>query len=227
MKKLMIGVAAAALLAIPVLAAEAGHDGHMGGPGMADMMGAKGPATRADLLLRLKSHFTAADSNKDGFLVQSELDAAKANMMAEHQAMNKARMDAHFAELDTNKDGNISRAEFDAHHQGMKGQMGAHGDGPKGPMDMKSDGHKMDGKMGGHGPMGGMMSLEKLDANKDGKISFDEASAHPLAMFDAADSNKDGTISPEERRAARAAMWDKMRAMKGDADVAPAAHQGH
>ena len=111
MKKLMIGAAAVALLAIPVLAAEAGHDGHM-----AEMMGMKGPTTRADLLLKLKTHFTAADSNKDGFLVQSELDAAKANMMAEHQAMDMSRMDAHFAELDANKDGSISRAEFDAHH---------------------------------------------------------------------------------------------------------------
>lgn len=204
MNKLMIGVAAAALLSVPVLAFQ-GHG----------MMGMKEAVTRAEVQAQVKEHFSAADTNKDGFLVQSELDAAK-------QARMKERMDRHFAELDSNKDGNVSRAEFDAHHQQ---KMAAR-------MEHRKDGGPMGGNMMmrhggmGHGKMDHMMSMETLDTSKDGKISLDEVSAKPLAMFDMADSNKDGTISPDERRAARAAMWEKWRAAKGtDTPADDQAHQ--
>lgn len=207
MKKLMIGVAAVALLSVPVLAIEAGHDG-MG------MMGGKGPATRAEVQSMIKAHFSEADTNKDGFLDKTEIDAHHAKMQADMQARMKTRMDEHFSNLDTNKDGTISRQEFDAGHGAGMGDhdgrpnMGHGSDKGEGDMHMRM------------GKAGGMMSLDALDTNKDSKLSLDEALARPLSMFDQVDTNKDGTISPDERRAARAAMWEKMRSRK---DVPPAA----
>ena len=53
--------------------------------------------------------------------------------------------------------------------------------------------------MGGFGPN----MIERLDSNKDGRVSLAEAQTGALAMFDRVDSNRDGTVTPEERRAAR------------------------
>jgi hypothetical protein len=223
MKKLMMGVAATALLsipvlAIPVLAFEAGHD-RMG------MMGGKGPATRAEVQSLVKLHFGAADTNKDGFLDKGEIDAHHAKMQADMQTRMKQRMDEHFADLDANKDGSISRQEFDAKHQGGMGKEEDRGDKGRGDKRHGDDDGHGGGDMHmamamGIGGAGGMMSLETLDTDKDGKLSLAEVAARPLAMFDGVDTNKDGTISPDERRAARAAMWEKMRSRK-DAPPAP------
>lgn len=92
---------------------------------------------------------------------------------AKMAADRNARM---FAEIDTDKNGQISREEFDAHHKGM-----GHGG--------------MRGK--GHDEM-----FSRADANKDGKVTMDEARAQAMAMFDKADTDKNGTVTPEERRAA-------------------------
>ena len=45
-------------------------------------------------------------------------------------------------------------------------------------------------------------ALQRLDANKDGKVSPAEYKALALTAFDRIDTNKDGTISPEEKQAA-------------------------
>jgi Ca2+-binding EF-hand superfamily protein len=49
--------------------------------------------------------------------------------------------------------------------------------------------------------------FDRLDADKDGRVSLAEASTHALALFDRADANRDGTVTPEERRAA----WQRFR----------------
>jgi Ca2+-binding EF-hand superfamily protein len=46
------------------------------------------------------------------------------------------------------------------------------------------------------------VALQRLDGNKDGKVSPAEFSAVALAAFDRMDANKDGTVSPEEKQAA-------------------------
>ena len=46
------------------------------------------------------------------------------------------------------------------------------------------------------------VALQRLDGNKDGKVSQAEFSAVALAAFDRLDTNKDGTVSPEEKQAA-------------------------
>ncbi len=48
--------------------------------------------------------------------------------------------------------------------------------------------------------------MMRADANHDGVITRDEATADAGARFDAMDANHDGTLSPDERQAYRATM---------------------
>jgi hypothetical protein len=143
------------------------------------------PVKRADLEGQIKDRFAKADANRDGFLVQTEMDAARTAMVAEWRSQ-------HFTTLDTNKDGSISRAEFDARLAARAAQSSATTLGV--------------GRGAGTVGMGRGGLLTRADANSDGKVSLAEALATPLARFDAADANKDGTLTPEERTAARATL---------------------
>jgi Ca2+-binding EF-hand superfamily protein len=97
------------------------------------------------------------DTNGDGAIDRSE--AAKAPKLAEH-----------FDRLDANKDGRISADERP--QRGMRG--GRHGSGG---------------------------ALVKLDANADGVVDRSEAAKAPKLAehFDRLDANKDGRISADER----------------------------
>lgn len=66
----------------------------------------------------------------------------------------------------------------------------------------KHDDKGMHGK-GMHSKEHGRHGPRKLDTNKDGKISREEAAQHPhLAQnFDQLDTNKDGALSKDELRA--------------------------
>lgn len=68
---------------------------------------------------------------------------------------------------------------------------------------MVADAHKHqksgEGKCGGEGACGeGRCGASMADANKDGKITKEEWTAHHNAMFEHMDANKDGTISKDE-----------------------------
>jgi Ca2+-binding EF-hand superfamily protein len=60
----------------------------------------------------------------------------------------------------------------------------------------------------GHGPRGAQR-FEKLDTNKDGRVSRDEMLGKATARFDSADANKDGTLTAEERAAAHARFGEE------------------
>jgi hypothetical protein len=51
--------------------------------------------------------------------------------------------------------------------------------------------------------------MDRMDTDKDGKISQAEFRAGAEARFDRADANKDGKLTPEERRAMRESMGGK------------------
>ena len=61
--------------------------------------------------------------------------------------------------------------------------------------------------MAGMGSFGGHM-FEMADANKDGRVTLQEAQAAALKHFDMADANRDGQVTPDERRQ----MHERMRA---------------
>jgi len=183
MKRFIIGASVAALIAIPAWAmAEKNHHGM------------RGPEKRAEIEAKVKEHFAAIDTNKDGVITREEADAYKT---AKRQEMR----DRMFTRLDADKNGQISREEFDASHREGMGEGHGRGYGMRG--------------MHGRGMMGGDL-FTKADANSDGKVTLSEATSKALEMFDRADANKDGTVTPEERRAAWKS-WMEQRGGKGPA----------
>ena len=56
--------------------------------------------------------------------------------------------------------------------------------------------------MGSNGRGEGMANrlFGMADANRDGRVSLQEAEAAALAHFDRVDRNRDGRVSPDERR---------------------------
>lgn len=68
---------------------------------------------RAGQPQRAPIDFAAIDSNRDGYLVRTELRAHHERMRPQHEAARKARFDAKFAEADLNNDGKLSRVEVE------------------------------------------------------------------------------------------------------------------
>ncbi|MGL4313255.1 MAG: EF-hand domain-containing protein [Sphingomonas sp.] len=140
------------------------------------------------------------DANGDGTVTRDEFLA------------NAAR---HFDEMDANHDGKITPDEIAAAREahGMR-----HPGGPGGP-----DGADMPPPPGNpHGPG----FLERLDTDKDGKISRAEFNVPNDRHFDMLDTNHDGVIDQTELAAAREKMRDMMRRHGGrrggpDGDMPP------
>ena len=157
--------------------------------------------TRDEVVSHIRDMFAKLDRNKDGFVTREEAEAAHQRMMGEmHEKMAKrmagrgADAGAAFDRLDTNKDGSISRQEFEAGRQLREERrvvVMQEGGGP-GMMRMHRIG------MG----FGGGRLFDMADANKDGRVSLQEATAAALQHFDRADLNHDGKLTPEERRQA-------------------------
>lgn len=192
-KKISLLTLAAALVAVPVLAAP-------GGDGDAVQ-------TRAEAQARATQMFAKMDANKDG-----KLDATdRAAQRAERQAKI-------FASLDADGNGSISKAEWDKHGADRATKRAERGE-KRAEAGEAGEG-KRHGMRGGHGKRGGHhgMMMGKADTDGDKAISQAEFQTAALARFDAADANKDGQVTPEERQAQRGA-W---RAKRGAAPAAPA-----
>lgn len=63
---------------------------------------------------RLAERFAGIDTNKDGYLVRSELQADNRRRRAEFARKSAERFDQRFKQADTNSDGRINRAEYEA-----------------------------------------------------------------------------------------------------------------
>lgn len=205
-KKMTLLTLGAALIAVPVLAAPGG-DRNMGDANK------DGVLTRAEAEAHAKAMFVKLDVNKDGKLDQAD--------RAARHAEKRAQM---FDRLDVNKDGSISKAEWDqadAARQAKRAEWKAKRGERAGAPGNGAERHAMrghhGGKRGGHGGPGGWM---KADANGDKAISQAEFVAGALARFDRMDANKDGKVTAEERQAMRQAMRDK----RGAPPAPPAAN---
>ncbi len=124
--------------------------------GMHGGMGGMGPGPMFDRF----------DTDKDGRISKDEM---------------RAGTDKVFAETDTNKDGFISKEEMEAHHKAMRDKMR----------------EKMRDKM--------QERWKAADTDGDGALSKAEVDAakmtHLSRDFDKLDKNKDGKLSPDEIRA--------------------------
>jgi len=153
-KKLWIGASLAALLALPVLAAEMhAHRGH----------GPQGPETRAEVVAKVKERFAAADLNHDGVLTREEFDqSARGDEGEVRRAYDRASRRTLREQWTTNKDGQISKAEYDAAGAARAQKWKEAGADGK-PMRF----HGRHRSFGG-GMMGGDM-FARMDTNKDGR----------------------------------------------------------
>lgn len=207
MKKLLFaGVAAAAFV---VLAPAVAQNAPTAAP-VATQVPPRAPMmmrehTRDEVVAKVREHFAKMDTNSDGFVTKAEADSVRTEMRtkfaahraerAEHRKeRTEMRREHTFERLDTNNDGSISRAEFDTAHAGRTAMRAGKGDGRPGAGRMAGAMHKMHGGMG---HFGGQM-FEMADANKDGRVSLQEAQDAAVRRFDTADVNRDGRITREE-----------------------------
>ncbi len=70
--------------------------------------------SRAAFIAKVDDGFKSVDTNHDGFLSASELQAAQNRDLQKAQAQARAELQARFQQLDTNKDGKLSFDEFAA-----------------------------------------------------------------------------------------------------------------
>jgi hypothetical protein len=175
--------------------------------------------SRTEVVAKVREHFAQLDGNRDGFLTKDEAEAGRkiikerfSEKRGEHR-MGRRDPGAAFDRLDANKDGTISREEFDKGHEMrierrmvMKDGTAAGGQAGAPHQGMRT--HRMGGMM-----MGGHM-FEMADANKDGRVSLQEATDSAVRHFDMADANRDGQVTPDERRQMHRQMIEKRRAPK-------------
>ena len=153
------------------------------------------------LLLASNVQAGPQDASKPMDHGKMKMDHAAMQMPATPEA--RAKMaNMMFDKIDINKNGSLSRAEFVEHHRTMSMEDGGmHMDHGKNAM--KHDGkehHAMD--HAGHAPSAVSTTFQKLDTNKDGKLSKAEMAKHPMAAhFDMLDVDKNGYLSPKEAAA--------------------------
>jgi EF-hand domain pair/EF hand len=196
MKKLLIG--GAVLLASAAAIAQVA-------PVPAPQAKAAKVHTRAEVQAKVAEHFAKLDANRDGSVTKAEADAAMQGFRAHFAERAKERRgdrrEHAFERLDANRDGAISRGEWDAGAAHREQRMASRDHNGDGRPDRRGFRHARMGSFGGH-------MFEMADANKDGRVTLQEAQASALKHFDMADANRDGQVTPDERRQ----MHERMRA---------------
>ncbi len=115
------------------------------------------------------------DKNKNGFVDKEEVPP---------------QIRQYFEQLDTNGDGKLDQNEIAQLLEILKRRR-LEQDAQQGKVKGKNKGSDVDSKIDA--------LLRRLDTNKDGKISRDEAAGRPLAKaFDSLDKNKDGYLDRTE-----------------------------
>ena len=187
---------------------------------MAAPMAPERVQTRDQVVAKVREHFARLDVNRDGVLTQAEADAGREVMKQRivqklgdkgERRMRFEHRDpaAAFDRLDVNKDGSISRDEFAKGHEMRIERRVELRDGQAAP----GAGHRMRmHRMGGMGMGGHMFAM--ADANKDGRVTLQEATDAAIRHFDMADANRDGRITREERMQMHRQMMEQHRAPK-------------
>jgi len=130
------------------------------------------PITRATYMQRIDDSFVAVDANKDGFMDRAEIETTETKAMGARKTAVLRQREALFRNLDANNDGNLTLQEFNAKVVAA-------------PLPKAN----------------ATPVLNRLDTNKDGKVSLAENRVPAMTQFDRADTNKDGTLTAAEQRA--------------------------
>ena len=133
-------------------------------------------ATGAASRAQAAGGYAAMDANKDGFVGRDEVLAAG---------------DRAFDRLDADQDGYVSKEELPAartRHRAVATPAAAAGD---------------EAAREERAATRGLRWLERLDTDRDGRVSREEYRTWRASLFDRLDKDKDGKLSPDELRHAR------------------------
>ncbi len=117
-----------------------------------------------------------------------------------------AKLDESFARVDANKDGSVDRREIEA--VGVEAAQQAQASVQKqlaeqfGRLDRDKNGQLSLAEFQAGATVRANAkpdaAMQRLDSNKDGKVSPAEYKARQLGLFDSLDANKDGTVTAQE-----------------------------
>jgi len=217
-KYLLSGTVAAAFVAIapaigqtpaPAPAVPQVQD-RLGEPGW-NGLGRASIHTRAEVGAHVRTLFERLDTNRDGYITKPEIEVRKSERReriekrVERRGATDGRM---FDRIDTNRDGVISRSEFEAAPMRHERRMVIRTDRDRdGRPDAKRGMRTMRMGLGNlHGRM-----FDMADANRDGRVSLQEATNAAYRHFDTADVNRDGRLTPDERTQLRQRMRAERR----------------
>lgn len=127
------------------------------------------PVSRATYMQKVDSAFVNVDANKDGFMDRAEIEGAEAKALTTRKTVMLRDREAAFRKMDANNDGSLTLQEYNAALVAVQLR--------------KANATPI---------------LNRLDTNKDGKVSLAENRAPSMAQFDRADANKDGTLTAAE-----------------------------
>jgi Ca2+-binding EF-hand superfamily protein len=158
-----------------------------------DAKGRPAPPELAKLVQGSADNFIKRfDKNNDGYLTKDELPP---------------RLAAMFDKLDKNGDGRLDKQEVAEMLQVLRKRLGTPAEAAKNQGANQPDAERIV-----------KMWLERMDTNKDGKISKDEAQG-PLAKgFERLDTNKDGYLDKTELRRAAEQLLAARKATSGGTD---------
>lgn len=122
--------------------------------------------------------FARADADNDGRVTLEEA---------------RAWLQARFNEVDANGDGGVTLEEVQAYWQAKSGRGGQ----------AEQAQPRREGRMPERGQARFAAMFRALDANSDGRVTFEEVLPFAEAMFRARDANGDGALSREEIRPGR------------------------
>lgn len=185
--------------------------------------------TKADFDAKTRSRFAKWDTNSDGVVDQTEVEARMSSRMERRMGRRDGRRWSRMLRrFDPNSDGKVTRAEIEAHVTKRFERMDLDGDGKITDADLPpmlrgmnvlAGGDAMDPHFGRHhrhhqGGRGGkrghrmMRHLIGADTNKDGEVSVQEMQDRAATRFARYDRNSDGVIDEADRDALGKEMLD-------------------
>jgi Ca2+-binding EF-hand superfamily protein len=177
---------------------------------------------RSDVAARVAKMFSQLDLNHDGFITADELASSKAKFEDRMSKSAPKRAEKAFDRLDTNHDGQITRSDLEAaqaarrpakktstgNHRSSSNSLFAQADANKDDIVTRAEygAAVASGKIKTRRASMRGSAIARLfdlaDADKEGRVSLEEARKAALMQFDAADLDHDGILTPAERRQA-------------------------